>query len=90
MRGWTAVATTGPEATGPALEVTMRDQLRNAGWQVGQKKSEGSAVTLRATRTGVESEWLNISITEPLPGAGPALTFRYAAGPDPVASVSAS
>lgn len=78
IHGWTAVATTSDKSSGSELVSSIRAVLLTNGWEVSNKVARDSAVTLQASRAQPTRAWLNITVTEPLPGAGPALTYRYA------------
>lgn len=80
-RGWTAVALTpnGSGLSGVAGQLTQ--SLQTAGWATKVTGGEKDGFVIASTRkVGAESAWLNINVTTPVPGSGPAVTYRYAVG----------
>lgn len=79
VRGWTAVALT-PTGVNVAETVSrLRELLTGAGWEVSVKGSESTGVGIAAKSPAVSPiRWLNLSVTPPLPGSGPAVTYRFA------------
>ena len=88
-QGWTAVALT-PTGTGLGSTATQLNQsLQRAGWTAKLSGTERDGYVLSCTRMiGAQSAWLNVNVTTPVPGSGPAVTYRYAVGLAPSASAT--
>ncbi len=88
-KGWTAVTLT-PSGTGATATTTQVNKaLQAGGWGTKILGSEKDGFVIAANRkVGAQTAWLNVNVTIPVPGSGPAVTYRYAIGQDPLASVS--
>ena len=81
--GWTAVALTPAATEGINVFNALSQALSSAGWIV-QPSTKKAATTIAAQRASTDSsrpysgEWLQISVTTAIVGAGPAITYRYA------------
>lgn len=88
-RGWTAVVLTpaGTPLTATASQLTS--DVQRAGWTATLSGTERDGYVIASTKAiGAQSAWLNINVTTPVPGSGPAVTYRYAIGQVPTVSAS--
>lgn len=87
--GWTAVAVT-PSGTGlSSIAGQLTQSLQTAGWATKVTGSDQDGYVIAGTRkVGGGPTWLNINVTTPIPGSGPAVTYRYAVGQVPTVTSS--
>lgn len=88
-KGWTAVTLTPSGTSATATTNQVNQSLQTAGWATKIIGSEKDGFVIAANRkVGAATAWLNVNVTIPVPGSGPAVTYRYATGQQPTASVS--
>lgn len=87
--GWTAVALT-PSGSGLSSTAGQLTQsLQTGGWATKVTGNDQDGYVIAGTRkVGGGSAWLNINVTTPVPGSGPAVTYRYAVGQVPTSTSS--
>lgn len=89
--GWTAVTLTPAATTLTATATEINQSLAQLGWASKVTGTEASGFVIAGTRdSGTQQQWLNINVTTPVPGSGPAVTYRYASGQNPTSSPSAT
>lgn len=89
--GWTAVALTPSGTTLTTTATEVNQSLAQVGWVSKVTGTETEGFVIAGTRTsGATQQWLNVNVTTPVPGSGPAVTYRYASGPNPTRSASAT
>lgn len=88
-KGWSAVTLTPSGTSATATTTQVNQGLQSAGWATKIVGSEKDGFVIAGNRkVGAATAWLNVNVTIPVPGSGPAVTYRYAIGPEPVASAS--
>lgn len=92
---WAAVATQSADVSTAETRSYFRAQLTLAGWDVTEPSAPRGGWTLAGHRqlqldAQPTTQWLQISVTEPLSGSGPAITYRFVAAPTVAVSPSPS
>ncbi len=88
--GWTAVAVTPVGTSLTPVASQLNQSLTQSGWASKLTGTEADGFVLAAGRTyGAQQQWLNINVTTPVPGSGPAITYRFATALSPTKSPSA-
>lgn len=79
VTGWTAVSVTAAGSPLNTVAAQLNQTITNAGWTAKLSGTETEGYVIGATRTvGSQQQWLNVNVTTPVPGSGPAVTYRFA------------
>lgn len=88
--GWTAVAVTPSGTSSVTVASQLNQSLAQSGWVPKLTGTEADGFVIAATRNaGSQQQWLNINVTTPVPGSGPAITYRFATVLSPTKTPSA-
>ncbi len=88
--GWTAVAVTPAGTSLTPVASQLNQSLTQSGWMSKLTGTEADGFVIAAARNaGAQQQWLNINLTTPVPGSGPAITYRFATVLSPIKSPSA-
>ena len=81
------VPSSGPSATATTARVNRGLEAAGGATKIVGSEKDGFVIAGNR-KVGAATAWLNVNVTIPVPGSGPAVTYRYAIGPEPVASAS--
>lgn len=84
VTGWSAVALLPPSVTQASATNAVATALRQSGWTVATRSVQGTQLVTARRSAGVNSAWLNVTVTAQVPSGGHALSYRYVSGPQPV------